>query len=94
MIAVGFTFYITLVLLQAAGGLGSLAFGIASGTPGLFVLVAAFSLSTLGVCGSASNALCRGPRSLLPSLVRGRDSGSRQQPLSFSKTGDRYAGSG
>lgn len=42
MIAVGFTLYIGLVLLQAAGILGSLAFGIASGIPGLFVLVAAF----------------------------------------------------
>lgn len=41
LLAVGFAFYVALVLLQAAGDLGSLAYGIALGTPGLFVLVAA-----------------------------------------------------
>jgi lipopolysaccharide export LptBFGC system permease protein LptF len=41
LIALGLAFYLALVLLQAAGDLGSLAFGLASGTPGLFVLVAA-----------------------------------------------------
>lgn len=41
MIAVGFAFYIVFVLLQAAGDLGSLAFGIAFDASGLFVLVAA-----------------------------------------------------
>ena len=41
MIALGLTLYITLVLFQAVGDLGSLGFGIASGAPGLFVLVAA-----------------------------------------------------
>jgi hypothetical protein len=41
LIALGFAFYLALVLLQAAGDLGSLAFGLASGPPGVFVGVAA-----------------------------------------------------
>ena len=40
LISVGLAFYVALVLLQAAGDLGSLALGIALDTSGLFVLVA------------------------------------------------------
>jgi len=69
LIAVGLVFYVALVLLQAAGDLGSLAFGIALDTSGLFVLVAALFFAHAWSMRKGEQMLSSGA-SLPPPLIR------------------------